>query len=105
MAPESSLSAARIFASNQIAEHVRDLEQADAQVGAQPSTQPQAAPKTDDHPWAKRLGPLGPLAIFLAKAKFFLSALLKLKFLFSFVAFLVFTGRCGDRSSALASPF
>jgi len=36
---------------------------------------------------ARRLGPLGPLAIFLAKAKFFISALLKLKFLFSFVAF------------------
>ena len=72
---------------SQIAEHVRDLEQADSQIAAQPSSQLQAAPKTNDHPWAKRLGPLGPLAIFLAKAKFFLSALLKLKFLFSFVAF------------------
>ncbi|HSM85178.1 MAG TPA: site-2 protease family protein [Candidatus Limnocylindrales bacterium] len=37
--------------------------------------------------WAKRLGPLGPLAIILAKAKTFLFAIFKLKFLFSFAAF------------------
>jgi len=72
---------------NAITEHARDLEQADSQIAALPSSQPQPAPGKDDHPWAKRLGPLGPLAIFLAKAKFFLSALLKLKFLFSFLAF------------------
>jgi Zn-dependent protease len=40
------------------------------------------------HPWAKRLGPLAPLALLLAKGKALLVALLKLKFLFSFVAFL-----------------
>ncbi len=68
---------------NWINQHARDLEQS----AAQPAGQIQPAPKSADHPWAKRLGPLGPLAIFLAKAKFFLSALLKLKFLFSFVAF------------------
>jgi len=72
---------------NQITQHARDLEDADAQIAAHPSIQMQTASKKDDHPWAKRLGPLGPLAIFLAKAKFFLSALFKLKFLFSFIAF------------------
>ena len=51
------------------------------------ASQVQPVAKPTDHAWAKRLGPLGPLAIFLAKAKFFLTALLKLKFLFSFVAF------------------
>jgi Zn-dependent protease len=38
--------------------------------------------------WAKRFGPLAPLALLLAKAKTFLFALFKLKFLFSFAAFL-----------------
>jgi Zn-dependent protease len=40
--------------------------------------------------WAKRLGPLGPLAIILAKFKTFLFALFKFKFLFSFAAFIGF---------------
>jgi Zn-dependent protease len=51
-----------------------------------------AAPATDappkSHPWAKRLGPLAPLAVLLAKGKTLFFALFKLKFLFSFVAFL-----------------
>jgi Zn-dependent protease len=38
--------------------------------------------------WAKRLGPLGPIAILLAKAKTALLAIFKLKFLLSFAAFL-----------------
>jgi Zn-dependent protease len=37
--------------------------------------------------WKKRLGPLAPAAFFLMKAKSFLFALLKFKFLFSFFAF------------------
>jgi Zn-dependent protease len=37
--------------------------------------------------WKKRLGPLAPAAFFLMKAKTFLFALLKFKFLFSFFAF------------------
>lgn len=37
--------------------------------------------------WAKRLGPLAPIAVFLAKAKSALLLLLKLKFLLSFAAF------------------
>lgn len=40
------------------------------------------------HPWAKRLGPLAPLLILLAKAKTALFFLFKLKFLFSFLAFI-----------------
>ncbi len=40
--------------------------------------------------WAKRLGPLGTLAILLAKFKTFFFALFKFKFLFSFAAFIGF---------------
>ena len=55
--------------------HIRNLSQAPA-VPAKPS------------PWAKRLGPLAPLALVLAKAKTVLFLLFKLKFLLSFAAFL-----------------
>jgi Zn-dependent protease len=61
-----------------IEDHVRALEQA-ASVPAAPRK---------SNPWAKRLGPLAPLALLLAKGKTLLFALFKLKFLFSFVAFL-----------------
>ena len=37
--------------------------------------------------WTKRLGPLAPIVFFLAKAKTFLFAILKFKFLLSFIAF------------------
>jgi Zn-dependent protease len=40
-----------------------------------------------DNKWAKRLGPLGPVAVLIAKAKTVLLALLKFKFLFSLLAF------------------
>ncbi len=40
--------------------------------------------------WVKRLGPLAPIALFLAKFKFLLVALLKFKFLFSLLAFFGF---------------
>lgn len=46
---------------------------------------PQAKP---DHAWARKLGPLGPIAIVLAKSKGLLLALFKLKFLFSFFSFI-----------------
>jgi Zn-dependent protease len=52
-----------------------------------PDQNPQP-PGKPQHPWAKRLGPLAPLALLLAKAKTLLFALFKLKFLFSFIAFL-----------------
>ena len=52
----------------------------------QPEQKP--APEKPPHPWAKRLGPLAPLAVLLAKGKSLLFALFKLKFLFSFAAFL-----------------
>jgi Zn-dependent protease len=69
-----------------IEEHLRLLDQR-LQAGSGPPADapPQAKP---EHPWAKRLGPLAPLAILLAKAKTVLFALFKLKFLFSFAAFL-----------------
>jgi len=38
--------------------------------------------------WAKRLGPLGPIAFLLVKFKAFILAIFKLKFLFSLVAFM-----------------
>jgi len=61
-----------------INQHAQALEQTAAQI--------QPIPKSD-HAWAKRLGPLAPIAILLAKFKFLFTALFKLKFLFSFVAF------------------
>ena len=66
-----------------IVQHARVLEQR-AGAAVLPA---QSEPKPADHPWAKRLGPLAPVAILLAKGKFLISALFKLKFLFSFVAF------------------
>ena len=64
-----------------IREHVHELELSAANAHRPP--QPDAK-KT----WAKRLGPLAPLAVILAKIKTFLFAIFKLKFLFSFVAFI-----------------
>ncbi len=40
------------------------------------------------HAWAKKLGPLAPIAILLAKSKFLLTAIFKLKFLLSLGAFM-----------------
>ena len=58
--------------------HLRELE----------STASGAQGRPRQGAWAKRLAPLGPLAVVLAKAKTFFFALLKLKFLFSFAAFI-----------------
>jgi Zn-dependent protease len=62
-----------------IKEHAREL---DAAASTHPS-----APRSDNK-WAKRLGPVGPIAILLAKGKTILFALFKLKFLLSFAAFI-----------------
>jgi hypothetical protein len=48
-----------------------------------------AASPPKRHPWAQKLGPLAPIAVFLAKSKFLLS-LFKLKFLLSLGTFLGF---------------
>jgi Zn-dependent protease len=45
-------------------------------------------PEPTRNKWAKRLGPVGPIAILLAKGKTVLFALFKLKFLLSFAAFI-----------------
>ena len=45
-------------------------------------------PVKPTHPWARRLGPLAPVALLLAKSKGLLLAVFKLKFLFSFLSFL-----------------
>jgi Zn-dependent protease len=51
-------------------------------------TEEHAPPSPPKSEWAKRLGPLAPMAVLLAKSKVLLLALFKLKFLFSFFAFL-----------------
>jgi Zn-dependent protease len=56
-----------------------------ARIGAiDARTQAEAKRKAD---WTRRLGPLAPVAFFLLKAKTFLLAFLKFKFLLSFFAF------------------
>ena len=47
-----------------------------------------APPETPRHAWAKKLGPLAPIAILLAKSKFLLTTIFKLKFLLSLAAFM-----------------
>lgn len=47
-------------------------------------------PQSSENKWAERLGPVGPIAVLLAKGKFLLGAVFKLKFLFSFLAFFGF---------------
>jgi Zn-dependent protease len=51
-----------------------------------------APPPKPEHPWARRLGPLAPIAILLAKSKGLLLAIFKLKFLLSFFSFIVVYG-------------
>jgi Zn-dependent protease len=46
----------------------------------------QQAPESENK-WAQKLGPVGPIAILLAKGKVVLAAVFKLKFLLSFAAF------------------
>ena len=47
-----------------------------------------APPPEQTHTWAKKLGPLAPIAILLAKSKTLLFAIFKLKFIFSLFAFM-----------------
>ena len=61
-----------------IRDHARALEQT--------ASAPQAPDAKSK--WAKRLAPLGPIGVLLAKAKVLLPFLLKLKFLLSFAAFI-----------------
>ncbi len=64
-----------------IAEHARALDKlAQQSLPAPPS----------ENKWAQKLGRFGPFAVLLAKGKFILTALFKLKFLLSFVAFFGF---------------
>lgn len=61
-----------------IRDHARTLEiSADA-----------AKPPEPENKWIRKLGPVGPIAILLAKSKALLLALFKLKFLFSFASFI-----------------
>jgi Zn-dependent protease len=47
-------------------------------------------PQPSENKWAQRLGPVGPVAVLLAKGKFLLTAIFKLKFLLTFFAFFGF---------------
>jgi Zn-dependent protease len=47
-----------------------------------------APPPEQSHSWARKLGPLAPIAIVLAKSKTLLLAIFKLKFIFSLFAFM-----------------
>ncbi|HZW94801.1 MAG TPA: site-2 protease family protein [Candidatus Eremiobacteraceae bacterium] len=60
-----------------IQQHARSLDSASQAESAPPS----------DNKWARKLGPVGPIAVLLAKSKMLLTAIFKLKFLLSFVAF------------------
>ncbi len=62
---------------NWIQQHARWLDSADHR-------DPRAA---NENKWARKLGPVGPIAVLLAKGKLLLTALFKLKFLLSFAAF------------------
>jgi Zn-dependent protease len=62
-----------------IKDHARGLEAAAGQSGM---------PESSENKWTKRLGPVGPIAVLLAKGKTILFALFKLKFLLSFAAFI-----------------
>ncbi len=66
-----------------VREKMRALE---AAPGTNPATPP--AENAKKNGWAKKFGPLAPVLLFLAKAKGLLLALFKLKFLFSFFAFI-----------------
>lgn len=47
-------------------------------------------PPPSENKWAEKLGPVGPIAVLLAKSKALLAAVFKLKFLLSFAAFFGF---------------
>ncbi len=64
-----------------VRDHVRALEIAHAEL--------EQAAARPPHPLVRRLGPLAPIAIVLAKSKGLLLAIFKLKFLFSFFWFIV----------------
>jgi Zn-dependent protease len=65
-----------------IRDHVHELESA--------HSSPESAQRASDAKakWAKRLGPLAPIALVLAKFKTFFLAIFKFKFLFSFAAYI-----------------
>jgi Zn-dependent protease len=64
-----------------IQSHARSLDAMAEQVQPSPPS---------ENKWAQRLGPMGPIAVLLAKGKFLIGAIFKLKFLLSFLAFFGF---------------
>ena len=52
------------------------------------NSESEAPPQKQSPEWARKLGPVGPVAVLLAKSKTLLLAVFKLKFLLSFVTFI-----------------
>jgi Zn-dependent protease len=76
-----------------VQERIRALDLAHAETTHEPDAKP-----AQSHPWIKKLGPLGPFALLLLKSKGLLLAIFKLKFLFSFFAFIaIYVGLFGWR--------
>jgi Zn-dependent protease len=75
-----------------IQHHARALDEAAdrAQQPVQPDPVGNDGTYSKENKWTQRLGPLGPIAIVLAKGKVLLAAIFKLKFLLSFAAFFAF---------------
>jgi Zn-dependent protease len=70
-----------------IQRHARSLDDAADRIQPAPGPSDHTTDNKTDNKWAKRLGPLGPIAVVLAKSKVLLGAIFKLKFLLSFAAF------------------
>jgi Zn-dependent protease len=71
-----------------IQQHARELELAASGAAGKEARISEPRANREENKWARRLGPLGPIAILLAKGKAVLFAIFKLKFLLSFAAFI-----------------
>jgi Zn-dependent protease len=65
-----------------IRDHAREL------LNSALNSETEVAPGKQSPEWAKKLGPLGPIAVLLVKSKTLLLAIFKLKFLLSFAGFI-----------------
>lgn len=70
-----------------IRQHARSLDAAADRIQPAVHSSEHPSSQPSDNKWAKRLGPLAPVAVLLAKSKVLLAAIFKLKFLLSFAAF------------------
>jgi Zn-dependent protease len=73
-----------------IQQHARALDDAADRLQLPQPAERDVSGNSKENKWAQRLGPVGPIAIVLAKSKGLLAAIFKLKFLLSFAAFFAF---------------